>query len=351
MQRNFVIFEAELPNPNPSCGIEGCRHVVDFWIDLTEEEDTSVRAQRLKDFYFDGIPAEGVAPVFQVANYSPGSGQIRTNQFLNLPSTLWQLREFKLAVLCDPNGNDCELQFLPVTVKENPFAGLFADDSTDPRTADFRQFFISQIPALAGEGVNDIVMQIPDRFNSGQSTSQSSADDYRVRLNPSGAFAAQIQTGLDAIGSALTPSDIAARATTQSCAGCHQLNSNVLVGGGVRWPGTLGFVHTAEGDLETGPDGPRFRVSAALSQEFIPHRRQVMLDFLTDGQPCNATSTESTEQLLLKDQSNGPPQIRVRRGKHGQLLIPSATEISRLDKLRKVTRPATAVGGRPARSH
>ena len=70
-----------------------------------------------------------------------------------------------------------------------------------------------------------------------------------------------------ALGSPLTPANILDRATTQSCAGCHQLSNGKNVGGFV-WPSSLGFVHIDENRV----------LSPALIGTFIPHRKQILED-------------------------------------------------------------------------
>jgi hypothetical protein len=111
--RNFAIFEAVLPNPNPECGVAGCLPVAEFWAELTDENDPVVRADKLEDFYFTGLP--DFDPVIHPANYgmvgssvgygSAGgdqpTGQIRTNQFVQFK---WTLREFQLERVCLGGG-------------------------------------------------------------------------------------------------------------------------------------------------------------------------------------------------------------------------------------------------------
>jgi hypothetical protein len=92
LARNLIIFEAALPNPHPQQGLKGCRKIAAFWAHLTQLDDIDQRADELEDFYFNGIP--GVAPVVHVDHYggnANGFGQVRTNQFLNVPSFAWSL--------------------------------------------------------------------------------------------------------------------------------------------------------------------------------------------------------------------------------------------------------------------
>ena len=84
--RFFLIFEARVDNALPQkVGFEGCRAVVNFWRDLSDENDASKRAIRLEDFYYKG--AAGVSgPVVQAKNYGGPLGQVRGNLFVNSPN-------------------------------------------------------------------------------------------------------------------------------------------------------------------------------------------------------------------------------------------------------------------------
>src|SRR5439155_17228771 len=89
ISKNLIIFEAVLPNPRPGCR-EGCVPVAEFWKSLSAIDDPVARAQQLELFYYTGLSV--FRPVVHVDHYSSkgvtgaygssGSGQIRTNQFL-----------------------------------------------------------------------------------------------------------------------------------------------------------------------------------------------------------------------------------------------------------------------------
>ena len=167
--RNFIIFEAVLPNPQPSKGLEGCRPIENFWTSLTNDSSVSSRANKLHHFYFDGTDGLGASlspvPVIHIDNYggrSSNTGQVRTNQFIAPP---WMLHEFKLQRTCLSSGTSsasCVTKFAPVTVKTNPFGALFNPASTDPRAASFQSQFISQVASLAVNDVNTFSYSVPD---------------------------------------------------------------------------------------------------------------------------------------------------------------------------------------------
>jgi hypothetical protein len=244
--RALLIFEAALMNPHPQQGIKGCKQIVDVWADLTDEPTLSARADALEEFYFDGQAL--VPPVVSVGHYGNNAlaiGQIRTNQFVNA-TTGWSLREFKLMRTCA--GNTCSaMRMVPVTDKNNPHGPQF--DSSLPFAA-FRSFFPTQTAALAGPTLADIDMATPDSFNSGHSQASGAGNvnqNYVLQLGagPS-TLRTAIQSELTALGSTLTPDDVAGRAMTQACAGCHRLSNGATLGGGLVWPPSLGFTHVAE---------------------------------------------------------------------------------------------------------
>jgi len=276
--RAFIIFEAVLPNPTPNLGLEGCRPVASFWAGLSSNNDAASRATALHNFYFTGLP--GFLPVIHIDNYgntglSRPTGQVRINEFVQFP---WMLREFKLQ-----HVSATSVVFVPVSVKTNPFGDLFSPNSTNSQAAAFQNtFFPSQVAALAVNDINLFNYDVPDNFNTGQSSPQSSGsiDDYSAHFSPTSQLATNIQAQLTAIGSTLTPANIVARAEALSCAGCHQLSNGAALGGGLpNWPSSTGFVQSSE-FTENGPDGLRFVISSALTSVFLPHRAQVLQTFL-----------------------------------------------------------------------
>ncbi|WP_437996892.1 hypothetical protein WMF26_39095 [Sorangium sp. So ce185] len=119
--RNLFIFEAQLPNPHPECGLAACLPVAEFWARLSTL-DAAERANELETFFTVGLLDAGFGPVLHPDNLGRGTGQIRTNQFMGPPGgpgqaqlgQIWQLREFKIAKTSDgPNGG-ARLTFKPV---------------------------------------------------------------------------------------------------------------------------------------------------------------------------------------------------------------------------------------------
>lgn len=286
--RNFIIFEAALPNPTPKAGIEGCRPVAEFWALLSSDNDATSRANKLESFYYTGLT--GFRPVVHAEHYGMGAvvggyggpaGQIRTNQFMQ---QFWDLREFKLARVCrslvrlnalaQPEPlpiepiTSCSLVMNHVTVKGNPFGPLFSL-SGPPESAAFQTEFVTNLGSLLATNVNGIGLVSGQEFNAGDSFSQGSQNNYRSQAATNAALHANITAALPA-GSGLTSTNVLDRATTQSCAGCHQLSNNVNLGGGVTWPASGGFVHVNESRV----------ISSALDTVFLPARKAVLEDFV-----------------------------------------------------------------------
>ena len=174
-------------------------------------------------------------------------------------------------------------------MKTNPFGPLFNDTSAQPLGPAFRTDFLNQLTALSPQDVNAIGMSTLAAHNAGQSNAQGAENNYAAQLalgNPAG-FRQAITNQLAVLGIPLTADNMAARATTQSCGGCHQLSNNALLGGldassnPLKWPASAGFVHTVE-------NGTR---SPALDNVFLPKRKSVLEQFLTDT--CLTTCTSA----------------------------------------------------------
>jgi hypothetical protein len=300
-ERNLLIFEAILPNPQPNQGLAGCKKIVDYWAKLSKENDVEKRANDLEKLYFEGLG--NVPPVVHVSHYGDNpqkAGQVRTNQFMQPSTVVWSLREFKLIRTC--NGGRCSaMRFIPVTDKVNPFGPLHIPDPNlaHRKAGGYQAHFVTQLrtnkdeasefpKGLTGGTLKDIQFDVPDAFNTGQSqASGSQENDYLLHftsLMPPAPtpFNSAIQAELNALGSLLTPEEVVLRAETQSCAGCHQLVSNKPIGGGLTWPASLGFTHVTERTVEVVGGLERFQISPALLKEFIPQRKQIMEDYLND---------------------------------------------------------------------
>jgi len=270
--RSLLIFEARMPNPRTDLGLAGCAPVADFWAELSTETKAGVRAQKLATFYFTGLQAGGETfePVVSASHYglatSGGAhavGQIRTNM---LGGQVWQLREFKLGKPCAA-GDPCDLSVQHVTVKTNPANEVFAN--SDQLATDFQTKFLKQVPALSSTDLATIGMTTPNTDNEYESVSLG-AQDVVYRNFANSTLRSEIQ---GVVSGGLSVDNVLDRATTQTCAGCHQFSNSVNLGPGKQglvWPNSLGFVQISEQQA----------LSPAIKNVFLPHRAQVLNDFL-----------------------------------------------------------------------
>lgn len=313
ISKNFIIFEAVLPNPRPGCR-EGCVPVAEFWKALSTVNDPNERARRLEEFYYTGLP--GFAPVVHVNHYnatgvtssygSSGSGQIRTNQFLqpvppNPFLNPWILKEFKTVIDC--GVLPCKFAIVPTMVRVNPHGRLWNADNLMAQAVDFRADTILQTAQLASGTLTGISYAVDLPNDAGQSMSLAGlgfVDNYRTQMN--GAVDPSFRIAL--ITGALTANQMANRGLTQSCAGCHQPNTFGLqvansiglvltppgspVGAIDHWPAVVaaGFVHTdipsiVRPELAANPAafgaGFGHEISPALLDFFLPDRKNFLL--------------------------------------------------------------------------
>ncbi|WP_437817730.1 hypothetical protein [Sorangium sp. So ce1078] len=306
LQRNFIIFEGRLPNPNPSQGRQACLPVVQFWLNQSDPaKSVATRASELLSFYFNGLP--GFAPVIHIDHYGnapgPDHGQIRTNEFLNgtSPPAAWSLREFRLT---HGTSSSPALNIVPSFVKDNPAARLFSSAaSSDPRVTSFQStVFPNVVERLAAsDDINRFAYPsaLPNSINAGESLMIPLQNNY---LNALGTGTSTLRTNiankLTAMGSDLsgTPGNLSVdqvvgRAETLACSGCHEpqdrnggATSTFDVGLSAPFPSTLVFTQTSEKTepIDTSnPTGPqRFKISPALIDVFLPFRERVMTDYL-----------------------------------------------------------------------
>ncbi|MFZ5446423.1 MAG: hypothetical protein ACOZQL_40925 [Myxococcota bacterium] len=285
--RALIIFEGALPNPHPELRVDGCLDVALFWQGLTADTDANSRAAKLEAFFYAGTAIPGVAPVVQASSYGLATngrrtGQIRTNFFIE--GIEWNLREFQLARPC--TDGVCTLEFNHVTVKANPALILATDDHA--RSATFQSQFVRRMASLTGTDVARIGLKVNDVHNTFESISQRP-----VHTDYAAAASAGFKSAIAAQSGALTADDVLHRAQTQTCAGCHQASNGVNLGPGVdgpRWPPSNGFTHVNELSRPA-------RLSLALTDVFLPHRKQVLEDFINSR--CSGLTTQVEDGLTL----------------------------------------------------
>lgn len=299
--RNFIIFEAQLPNPNPGVAA-GCLSIAQFWQNLSAQTNASVRATSLRNFYFAGIPAANVRAVIDMRNYANATGQIRTNMFMG---SSWNLKEFKVGV--DAQGVS---MISPVSVKSNPVAFLFDGTNTDARASVFQSDFIANMASLLSDFNSFSLTVAKDAHNNGQSHASFSIDENQFTpafLNANAnAFQEAVENKLTASGSNLTATQLMNRATAMTCGGCHEpssfgINAANAIGPNQAWPNTLGFVHISE-----FANAGVFPLSPALTDVFLPVRLAGFNSYLANtnaasAQPGVASATLKTSAAPVSD--------------------------------------------------
>jgi hypothetical protein len=184
-------------------------------------------------------------------------------------------------------------------VKVNPFPLLWNEDDPHVNGPDFRADTVAQLASLSSPELMKIGYSVDLKNDDGESISQGSVDNYRNHMNAAAAvgFRALLGSG------PLTADQIANRALTQSCHGCHQ-----PAGFGINVPGSIGTVLTPPGSpvptIDRWPDALRFvhvetnvpspqpelaanpaafgaglgqRISPALLDFFLPDRKNFLL--------------------------------------------------------------------------
>ncbi|MEQ8280852.1 MAG: hypothetical protein RMA76_35755 [Deltaproteobacteria bacterium] len=322
--RYLLIFEAALPNPTPSLGIEGCRDVAEFWHGLSDTAMTTAqRAAALEDFYYNGLP--GFSPVVDHAHYGVPFGQVRSNMFVNAASQnfTWQLREWRSSF--NTGGQPV---FTPDTVKDNPLVEFHDENSSNPNPTLFsseQTAFVSHYtggampnllafelnggtsPIVACPEVNTVSAGFDNRFNEFQSHSNGPAPDDPVAA-ASTAFHGSITTVLsgNTAFAGLNSTHVLARSTAMSCAGCHELSVGDAISPSATWPAVAagGFVHVRE----LGSTPPAVTpLSPALNNCFLPARAQNLESFVCNAPPPDAGVSDSGTQPDSGTPDSGTP--------------------------------------------
>lgn len=276
--RMFFILEAQIPNPQPDLGLEGCAPLAEFWAQQVEIEDPISRGVRLFNAFLNGDPdlqAQGFGPFVRASNYTVGTGQIRTNNF---DDGIWTLREFKLAT------DSGEVKGIPFPVAEAPHGPLWNDNVSLPNGELCREAFLESLQGVLVDEPSAMTFVVPQECKDAESRN-SFEQDYGSQLaQGSGLLIDQIDAIANNFG--LSAFDIANRASfSGSCIGCHNEQVGRELGNGVTAPFSLDFVHVNE-FTETCPDGNTcFQTSNGLKNTFLPHRLDVLSRVARVGMP------------------------------------------------------------------
>jgi hypothetical protein len=374
--RAFIIFEAVLPNPRPGCR-SACEPVEELWASLSDPTlNPSQRASALGNFYYQGL--SGFEPVVQIDHYtaqgvsstygSSGSGQIRTNQFMESP---WVTKEFRLALDCA--AGSCALSIVPTMVKVNPFGQLWRETSIIPagivhdRAVDFQGDLLANVASLSlkqgaacpagGGDINRISYPVDVLNDAAESEivgmDGGGANDYLFELQRTtgGPFRSQLAASPDLCG--LTFRQIVGRAQAQSCAGCHSAGEIFDTTGNIgtvtlpngttttSWPRALGFVHTRETPNSSGIHD----LSPALTEVFLPERKRFMVSDVLSQNVCTCDQVfphlpERLREKTVRLQDEVTKAFAPRIARQGEILKslytkpPSALRTRELTKVR-----------------
>jgi len=322
INRAFMILEAQIPNPSPELGIQGCLPLAQFWMDQNLEPDAKVRGQRLAQAFLqggvEGLAEFGFGPFYTAENLTVGSGQIRTNQFDTFP---WTLREFKLALDGD------SITALPFPVAESPNAALWNENVDLPQGEACRESFLTAMEGVMTDDLSIMSFVVDSACKNSESRNDFFSEDYASQLSPG--FAAQIQDKLSSLGSKLSPFDVANRARfSGSCIGCHNEASGSFLGNGIFAPSSGDFPQVVE-STETcgnGETGECFARSKSLKTVFLPGRLAVLSNLL--GVPIVPNPCTSGGGGVGGSPSAGGSSSTGGFGTAGSFMIPTAGKSS-----------------------
>ncbi len=315
-ERMFIILEAQIPNPNPSCGVQGCRPIAAYWEALSDIDSPRRRNELHKEAFLHGLPsllAEGVEPFMAAAFLGPQGGQLRTNNFNDHP---WTLREFRI------QRTDRAMSILPAPVADSPNGRLWNDTSAAfARRPQCRTSILDAIAGLLTDDPAQMSFVVDESCKDAESRNDGSQEYiFELAEGRVNGFRSEIAARIRELqpGSRLTPEDMAERAHfAGSCIGCHEEANGKELGNGVEAPFSAGFVHVNEFfDEEDCGDGTHcFEISPALVDVFLPHRKAVIERFL--AAPKHACRRAEPSQQLWLQQST-PRAADVMRTLGGQ---------------------------------
>jgi hypothetical protein len=280
--RAFMILEAQIPNPTPELGIDGCRPLAQFWLDQNSIIDPKERGLRLAQAFLGGAPElleAGFGPFYTAENLTVGSGQIRTNQFDSDP---WTLREFKLAL------NEGEISAVPFPVAESPHGALWNENVPLAQGDACRDSFLLAADGLLTDDLSRMSFVVDAACKDSESRNDGS-QNYAAQM--SDGFRAQLEAKLSDTG--LSADDFANRAQfAGSCMGCHNEASGKSLGHGLFAPFSSDFPQVTEfaQGCTGGETGSCFPISNGVRTVFLPGRMLVMsnlLGFPIIPNPCD----------------------------------------------------------------
>jgi hypothetical protein len=293
--RMTIIFEAAVPNPNPSAGAPGCLPITQFWAQLANQSGVQL-AQSIESLFFVGLPSSGVAPIVSANNFGNPLGQVRVNLFVN--SQQWQLRQFDIRKAVT-HGIVTGARFRMRPVTDNAWPTLYKDP-VPGEPLDYLVRRVSELLSLdrnahATSGtltdtqlINGMGSRVPRRFSSFESNGSGIGILPTTEFPDSIAsrsFREKISTALSAIPLlwSVNSSNVLNRDGAGTCIGCHSsaggsplaplTNAPLLKSSGsVLFP-RVPFVHVDENGT----------MSAFLTNHALPQRASILRSFNESG--------------------------------------------------------------------
>ncbi|MEC7987998.1 MAG: hypothetical protein VX278_22715, partial [Myxococcota bacterium] len=293
--RFFLIFEAQIPNPDPGGSLEACAPIATFWAEQASITDPVERGERLRQAFLEGsepsLESAGFGAFMSAENFTDETGHIRSNNFNNFT---WSLREHTLTIF----ENLIVSQMVPVT--NNVFGELWNDNQQHTKGQFCRELILESVEALSSDDPSDWALTTHEDCWAAESEF-SIANNYLAQFSSSSSdFASEIE---DRISGNLSATDIVGRAEfVGSCMGCHQNATGLNLGNGQIAPQSLGFVHASEFPT-TCDDGSEtcFMLSPALTDVFLPERLETITEFLTlHEEGISKIASSDMEGVLLE---------------------------------------------------
>ena len=131
----LVIFEAQIPNPNPEIGRAGCLPLLGHWLEAADKNvaDGSL-AEHMAELFYVGVG--DFESAIHIDHLGGTYGQVRGNAVLGWSSDGWSLREWRIRPSATDGGQGQPV-FEIDTVKNNALAELFNPEGTGvPSTID-----------------------------------------------------------------------------------------------------------------------------------------------------------------------------------------------------------------------
>lgn len=278
-----VAIDAVIANPSPACGLAACAAIQRAWAGIPAAVSANEEARLLEQLYFQGVA--GFPPAISLAGFVPDSSQARRGRIDvgRRRHTTWSWREFEASRSCQNTG--CTFAWVPTTPVGALEPSYFDPTNTSPVAAAFRSYFVSQRPRLEASDTRCLSFGSFDRRYATTTIRASLLEpSYVAYFAKQGRSPFSDALAASSVPRTITPQQLVLRAEALSCQGCHSHSSSADLGGGLYWPNALDGTHIGM-DTEPGVHGPRYVVSEAVRELFLPERARILREFFADLDP------------------------------------------------------------------